>query len=290
MNARPDQSQFECVPISIMDLKPRMCRWPLGDPRSPSFTYCAADTGETRNSYCGSHASVAGLHYLRTAPRAEPEVARKMTDNLFVGSVRNRKPKAAPRVYLRRKMPVIAIEPPRPALVASAPIPAAPKPVEIKLPAVEQRRVKKFIVTHIDGFDRIDFAREPHPLDTDRYAMPIKVMNLREMQRYLDEQNRELIKPPVPKLMKMVSEAFGIKVDVIKGVNRNASIVEARQVGMWFVKAIRPDRSLPQLGRDFGGKNHATVIHAIRKVKAGVRNIPASLHAYIASRATEGEG
>ncbi len=47
---------------------------------------------------------------------------------------------------------------------------------------------------------------------------------------------------------------------------RNKSIVRPRQVGMYLAK-ILTSRSLPEIGRRFGNRDHTTVLHAIRKVE-----------------------
>ena len=47
---------------------------------------------------------------------------------------------------------------------------------------------------------------------------------------------------------------------------RNRSIVLPRQVGMYLAKRLTA-RSLPEIGRRFGGRDHTTVLHAIRKIE-----------------------
>lgn len=48
---------------------------------------------------------------------------------------------------------------------------------------------------------------------------------------------------------------------------RTANIVLPRQIAMWFCKRFTT-RSLPEIGRRFGGRDHTTVLHAVRKVEA----------------------
>jgi chromosomal replication initiator protein len=42
-------------------------------------------------------------------------------------------------------------------------------------------------------------------------------------------------------------------------------VARPRQVAMWFCKQLTP-RSLPEIGRKFGDRDHTTVMHAIRKI------------------------
>lgn len=48
---------------------------------------------------------------------------------------------------------------------------------------------------------------------------------------------------------------------------RTAQVVRARQIAMYLAKTLTP-RSLPEIGRRFGGKDHTTVLHAVRKMAA----------------------
>ena len=45
--------------VTIMELRESMCRWPLGDPASPDFRYCGADSPIGDGPYCKYHARVA---------------------------------------------------------------------------------------------------------------------------------------------------------------------------------------------------------------------------------------
>ena len=47
---------------------------------------------------------------------------------------------------------------------------------------------------------------------------------------------------------------------------RTRTIVKPRQVAMYLSKVMTP-RSLPEIGRRFGGRDHTTVLHAVRKIE-----------------------
>jgi chromosomal replication initiator protein len=62
-----------------------------------------------------------------------------------------------------------------------------------------------------------------------------------------------------------VATHFGITVDQLTSSSRRATINWARQVAMSLVRDLT-DESLPSIGRAFGGRNHATVHNALRRV------------------------
>jgi chromosomal replication initiator protein len=47
---------------------------------------------------------------------------------------------------------------------------------------------------------------------------------------------------------------------------RTRTIVKPRQIAMYLAKVMTP-RSLPEIGRRFGGRDHTTVLHAVRKIE-----------------------
>ena len=55
----------------------------------------------------------------------------------------------------------------------------------------------------------------------------------------------------------------------MKGSRRVQNIVLARQVAMYLSREMT-DNSLPRIGKEFGGKDHTTVIHAYEKIKSMV--------------------
>lgn len=75
-------------------------------------------------------------------------------------------------------------------------------------------------------------------------------------------------KRPAAAIIREVSVKHGIPVEEIVGVSRSKHIVAARQEAMYRVRKERPDMSLPMIGKAFGGKDHTTVLHAVRKFEA----------------------
>jgi chromosomal replication initiator protein len=60
---------------------------------------------------------------------------------------------------------------------------------------------------------------------------------------------------------------FGVTVEDIHGSSRSRVLVNARQIAMYLCRELT-DLSLPKIGQHFGGRDHTTVMHAERKIKA----------------------
>ncbi|WEK38658.1 MAG: helix-turn-helix domain-containing protein [Candidatus Brevundimonas colombiensis] len=63
----------------------------------------------------------------------------------------------------------------------------------------------------------------------------------------------------------------GLTVDELLARDQSRAIARPRQRAMYVSRQLRPDVSLPRLGRIFGGRDHTTVIHAIDKVGQRIR-------------------
>jgi chromosomal replication initiator protein len=68
-------------------------------------------------------------------------------------------------------------------------------------------------------------------------------------------------------IQKAASEHFGLKQADLISERRNRSIARPRQAAMWLAKQLTT-RSLPDIGRRFGGRDHTTVLHAVRRIEA----------------------
>ena len=74
---------------------------------------------------------------------------------------------------------------------------------------------------------------------------------------------------PIEKIQTEVGKFYNVSVNEMKGSRRVQNIVLARQVAMYLAREMT-DNSLPRIGREFGGKDHTTVIHAYEKIKSMV--------------------
>ena len=71
---------------------------------------------------------------------------------------------------------------------------------------------------------------------------------------------------PIEKIQTEVGKFYNVCVNEMKGSRRVQNIVLARQVAMYLAREMT-DNSLPRIGREFGGKDHTTVMHAYEKIK-----------------------
>ena len=67
-------------------------------------------------------------------------------------------------------------------------------------------------------------------------------------------------------IQKAVAEQFGLRVTEIKAKSNSRAIVFPRQIAMFLAKQMT-EASLPEIGRQFGGKHHTTVMHSIEKIE-----------------------
>lgn len=71
--------------------------------------------------------------------------------------------------------------------------------------------------------------------------------------------------PRIEQIQRAVANHFDVsKVDLLSA-RRTADIVRPRQIAMYLCKTLT-SRSLPEIGRHFGGRDHTTVLHAVRKI------------------------
>ncbi|WP_019995962.1 chromosomal replication initiator protein DnaA [Aureimonas ureilytica] len=68
-------------------------------------------------------------------------------------------------------------------------------------------------------------------------------------------------------ILKFVSRHYNVSRTDILSARRTRTIVRPRQIAMYLAKTMTP-RSLPEIGRRFGGRDHTTVLHAVRKIEA----------------------
>ncbi len=67
-------------------------------------------------------------------------------------------------------------------------------------------------------------------------------------------------------IQKAVSEHYGMKQADLISERRQRSVARPRQAAMWLAKQLTT-RSLPDIGRRFGGRDHTTVLHAVRRIE-----------------------
>ncbi len=70
----------------------------------------------------------------------------------------------------------------------------------------------------------------------------------------------------IEEIQKKVAEHFNIRVADMHSARRARAVARPRQVAMYLAKQLT-SRSLPEIGRKFGGRDHTTVMHAVKKVE-----------------------
>lgn len=70
-------------------------------------------------------------------------------------------------------------------------------------------------------------------------------------------------------ILRLVSRHYGVSKGDILSQRRHRSVVWPRQIGMYLAKQLT-SRSLPEIGRRFGNRDHTTVLHAIRKIEGEI--------------------
>jgi chromosomal replication initiator protein len=92
-----------------------------------------------------------------------------------------------------------------------------------------------------------------------------------------EREVRDLIRPQEPKRVKIediqriVARQYNVSRADLLSSRRTANVVRPRQVAMYLAKTLTL-RSLPEIGRRFGGRDHTTVLHAVRKIEGLVGN------------------
>jgi chromosomal replication initiator protein len=77
---------------------------------------------------------------------------------------------------------------------------------------------------------------------------------------------REPRRVKIEDIQKLVASHYSVSRSDILSARRTATVVKPRQVAMYLSKALTL-RSLPEIGRRFGGRDHTTVLHAVRKIE-----------------------
>lgn len=70
----------------------------------------------------------------------------------------------------------------------------------------------------------------------------------------------------VDEIQKKVAEYFSVRVSDMHSPRRTRTVARPRQIAMYLSKQLTP-RSLPEIGRKFGGRDHTTVLHAVKKIE-----------------------
>ena len=70
---------------------------------------------------------------------------------------------------------------------------------------------------------------------------------------------------PMQAVIAAVSEKYGCSPEDVIGPSRKRKLVLARQEAAWIIRDTMPEKSLNQIGRALGNRDHTTIIHGIRQ-------------------------
>ena len=79
-------------------------------------------------------------------------------------------------------------------------------------------------------------------------------------------RTREAKKVKIEDIQRIVSKHFNVTKADLLSARRTRTVVRPRQIAMYLAKTLTP-RSLPEIGRRFGNRDHTTVLHAVRKIE-----------------------
>lgn len=101
----------------------------------------------------------------------------------------------------------------------------------------------------------------------------VKEINLETARNALkDYLNQTMIaKNDIQRIQKIVAEYYKLNINDLKSPKRNFNIAYPRQIAM-YLSRILTDESYLKIGMEFGGKNHATIIHAFNKITKDLKN------------------
>lgn len=94
-----------------------------------------------------------------------------------------------------------------------------------------------------------------------KISVDLAALALRDMDR-----QSEPTRIRIDDILKIIGHHYSVTRADLLSPRRARSIVRPRQVGMYLAKKFTP-RSLPEIGRRFGGRDHSTVLHAVRKIE-----------------------
>ena len=83
------------------------------------------------------------------------------------------------------------------------------------------------------------------------------------LKNILDLEQRRV---SIENIQRLVCQEFGLSLTQLKAKDNSHAVAYPRQVAMYLSKELTP-ASLPQIGREFGGKHHTTVLHSIQKIE-----------------------
>lgn len=102
---------------------------------------------------------------------------------------------------------------------------------------------------------------------SDLFRTPIDMAMARSQLRGLAQERRARV--TIDRILRTVSEHYGVPVSDLTGRRRQRAIAGPRHVAMYLCRKAT-EHSLPEIGRAFGGRDHTTVMHAVKKIESAL--------------------
>lgn len=176
--------------------------------------------------------------------------------------------------------------------------PKTATPFEMECHAAHLERQRRFEVAARGVVDQLKSAAAALEIQTREYAPPVAVEPTPETPRQWAERQvklhrekpwfsmlgeigsdpkepREPVNPSVSQIQYAVADHYDVTRPDMLSKRRTKDIVRPRQVAMYLSKMLT-GRSLPDIGRRFGNRDHTTALHAVRKID-GLRSRDADL-------------
>ena len=94
----------------------------------------------------------------------------------------------------------------------------------------------------------------------------------RAVKDMLKKSNEYIPSPQV--IITYICKYYNLDEDVLRGQNRGRDVVNGRQIAMYLIRRMT-NLSLSDIGKEFGGRDHTTVLHSLDKVEKQMRSDPA---------------
>ena len=114
----------------------------------------------------------------------------------------------------------------------------------------------------------------------------ISLETAKEQLKHIISSNNDTSGISIDLIIKVVSNYFNVSPADIKGKNKNQSVVLPRQIAMYLCRKMT-DFSTTEIGYEFGGKNHTTVMYNVQKVEARLNSTEKEINSVIEKLETQ---
>ena len=134
-----------------------------------------------------------------------------------------------------------------------------------KLAVSIPRRILEFLAHKIvSNVRELEGALNRIAAEAELIGGPITLERTQDLLRDLLRANERRV--TIDEIQRRVAEHFNVRISDMHSNRRARSVARPRQVAMYLAKQLTA-RSLPEIGRKFGGRDHTTVMHAVRKIE-----------------------